>query len=95
MVREYILNESDTLTTTCTTKSNNNNNTNNYTVNINAISAANKHLLATSSSSSTCTNNITLSNETAYEDVCDFTLLNLVIKNMINDPDQGIYSILF
>ena len=24
-----------------------------------------------------------------YEDISDFTLLNLVIKNMINDPDQG------
>ena len=25
----------------------------------------------------------------SYEDTSDFTLLNLVIKSMINDPDQG------
>ena len=51
-------------------------NNNNSILNLNT-----KQLLMSSAVTTTPTNE-------NYEDISDFTLLNLVIKNMINDPDQ-------
>jgi hypothetical protein len=51
-------------------------NNNNSILNLNT-----KQLLMSAAVTTTPTNE-------NYEDISDFTLLNLVIKNMINDPDQ-------